>query len=842
MPSCSASMRPDARSCSASASHCAGSATSSTASPIMCATTRRSRASRRLWSFTKCSPTCRSRSTIRARACSRRSSDGCAGSTATCAASIAFSRASTEALPLTRAELKRFMTPRGFPLRALRPHWRFDSPVLRHALRMGLALGAAYYLALALPWSSHPWWLVLSVGVVLRGNLGETLARRNARVAGTLLGCLVVVVLSYVATAQQLTGVFLAALATAHAFVVQRYWLTATAASVMALLQSHLVNPEGGFAIAERVADTFLGALLAWCFSYVLPSWERRGVAEGVARVLRDVHDYASQSLRMAEADPVEERLARRRAYDSLAALSTALRRSRVEPKGVRLPAAEIATLIDHGERLMAHLSMVRITVARLKNEASATLHGDADAGIGGDRARWPPRSPLRRGRAARRRCPGRPRAAARAAGGAGRDALALAAPGADGRRGRPHAGGVPHGARGLRRARSRAWPGRRPRRREDRSARPASRRRGASEAAPGQVLQLVDAARRRGLAQGLVEVDVRLLAEGLQVGALRAGHRLVAGDPVRGILFHVAGVGAGLGAFIGHAHCRQASFPRPASRPPGHRRGVVVELDPGRRVIARCSRPRISRSTPARARRRPEARAHEQVVDAQSGVARPAVAQAVPEGVEARRRDGARAARRSSLARAGGDRPRAAPAAAARCRATSGWRRCRGRSARRCSRRRGRPDARARRGPRRARSAARTRRACSRTSGRAAGCRWAGRSTEEDAEDGRFEVARLACRRRRPAARGARRWARRRARGGRRRSRCAGRARPRRSPPLRARRAGNRASTAFSSCSATTSGAVVLEPLEQQRQAPDDAVDVPGRDLQRRRRRRGTM
>ncbi len=280
----------------------------------------------------------------------------------------------SEPLPLTREQLKKFMTPRGFPLRALRPHWRFDSPVLRHALRMGLALGAAYYLALMLPWSSHPWWLVLSVGVVLRGNLGDTLARRNARVAGTLMGCLVVVGLSYVATAHLLSGVFLAALATAHAFVAQRYWLTATAASVMALLQSHLVNPEGGFAIAERVADTFLGALLAWSFSYVLPSWERRGVAEGIARVLRDVHDYASQSLRMTEADPLEERLARRRAYDSLAALATALRRSSVEPKGVRLPAAEIATLIDHGERLMAHLSMVRLTIARLKNEEATPL------------------------------------------------------------------------------------------------------------------------------------------------------------------------------------------------------------------------------------------------------------------------------------------------------------------------------------------------------------------------------------------------------------------------------------------------------------------------------------
>jgi uncharacterized membrane protein YccC len=278
----------------------------------------------------------------------------------------------TEPLPLTHDQLQRFVTPDGWAMRTLHQHWRLDSLVLRHAVRMALALATAYYLALGLPWGSHPYWLVLSVAVVLRGNLGETLARRNARVLGTLLGCLVVVALTRLPSPLSLNTIFLLALATAHAFVTQRYWLTATAASIMALLQSHLVNPEAGFAIAERVADTFLGALLAWSFSYVLPAWERRGVAQQIARVLRDLRAYAAHSLRAATSDPVEERLARRQGYDSLAALAAALQRTRVEPKGVRLPAREIATLIDHGERLMAHLSMVRLTLARLADDPQA--------------------------------------------------------------------------------------------------------------------------------------------------------------------------------------------------------------------------------------------------------------------------------------------------------------------------------------------------------------------------------------------------------------------------------------------------------------------------------------
>jgi uncharacterized membrane protein YccC len=279
-------------------------------------------------------------------------------------------RGERETLPLTEAQLQSFVAPEGWPLRALKPHWRLDSPVLRHAVRMSLALGTAYSLAFVLPWTAHPYWLVLSVAVVLRGSLGDTLARRNARVLGTVLGCLLVIGVSHLPSAAFVNVAFLAALATAHSFVTQRYWVTATAASVMALLQSHLVNPEAGFAIGERIADTFLGAMLAWCFSYVLPSWERRSVPDAIGRALRELSDYAAHSLRAGSGDAVDERLARRKAYESLAALGAALSRSRVEPRGVRLPIERVAALLDHGERFMAHLSLVRHSLARLDDAA----------------------------------------------------------------------------------------------------------------------------------------------------------------------------------------------------------------------------------------------------------------------------------------------------------------------------------------------------------------------------------------------------------------------------------------------------------------------------------------
>jgi uncharacterized membrane protein YccC len=276
-------------------------------------------------------------------------------------------------LPLSRDQLRQFVAPTGWPPSALRAHVSMASPVLRHAIRAGLALGTAYYVALVLPWASHPQWLVLSVAVVLRGNIEQTLSRRNLRVLGTMLGCLVVLVLAQVPAPGLLLLVFVGAVGLAHGFSVERYLVTATAGTVMALLQAHLAFPESGFPVAERLADTLLGALLAWGFSYVLPSWERRSLPQAVTRAVRALKDYADWALRAEPSDTVAQRLARRQAYDALGAVATTLQRSAAEPGRVRSPVLDLSTLLDHGQRLMAHLSMVRLMLARRGSELDRT-------------------------------------------------------------------------------------------------------------------------------------------------------------------------------------------------------------------------------------------------------------------------------------------------------------------------------------------------------------------------------------------------------------------------------------------------------------------------------------
>jgi uncharacterized membrane protein YccC len=203
--------------------------------------------------------------------------------------------------------------------------------------------------------------------VVLRGSLDQTLERRNMRVLGTVIGCGLLVLLTQF---QSLVVTIIAlqlAVGIAHAFVTRRYLITAIAATVLALLQSHLADPTHAMAISERLADTVLGAVLAWAFSYVLPAWERRNLPRAVKRARGALQQYAMQAMtaEMTPAGALAQRMARRQAYDALAALSAAIQRSAAEPRRVRPPLQELLAMLDHGYRLMAHLSMMRQSLLR---------------------------------------------------------------------------------------------------------------------------------------------------------------------------------------------------------------------------------------------------------------------------------------------------------------------------------------------------------------------------------------------------------------------------------------------------------------------------------------------
>ena len=242
----------------------------------------------------------------------------------------------------------------------------WSAPILRYALRCTLAVAAGYAVSLHLPWVAHEYWILLTIVVVMRGNLAQTVQRRNARVAGTLIGCaLVMAILLPHPGARTIFGVIALSMGLAHAFALRRYLYTSIAATVAGLLQAHLLlaGVQPGFAMAERLADTLLGALIAWLFSYVLPAWERKQIP---ALVLRSAHAQARHAqlalalLDEARAADLPWRLARREAYNSLSDLTLATQRSLAEPRKVRPALEPLEALQARSYQLLAQLTAVK--------------------------------------------------------------------------------------------------------------------------------------------------------------------------------------------------------------------------------------------------------------------------------------------------------------------------------------------------------------------------------------------------------------------------------------------------------------------------------------------------
>jgi len=272
-------------------------------------------------------------------------------------------------LAVVRAAWQLFTSPTAWSWQPLGSLWRWDAPPLRHAIRAALAIGAGQVLALALPWGTHDYWILLTITVVLRGSFAQTLERRNIRVAGTLLGCVLAgALLALRAPLGVLLVVVTLAQGIAHAFAVRRYLVTVIAATLLALLQAHLLNTGVSpvFEVAERIADTLVGVAIAWAFSYVLPSWERTQIPALVRRTLRAQAHHAQLALGLGQLDAVDNesevgwRLARREVYDSLSALVQATQRSLSEPRAVRPPLPALERLIAHSYQLLAQLTAVK--------------------------------------------------------------------------------------------------------------------------------------------------------------------------------------------------------------------------------------------------------------------------------------------------------------------------------------------------------------------------------------------------------------------------------------------------------------------------------------------------
>ena len=259
-------------------------------------------------------------------------------------------------------DLAAFIPKRTYALSALAPHLSRDSPVMRFAVRLALAMMAGALVAQSIGDKRHGNWVVLTIAVVMRAGYGLTRQRRDDRIIGTLVGCVLAAGSVAYLPAAALVAVQGVAVAVIHSFARLNYRISATGASVMALVSLHLVEPWVSAPILERLADTLVGAAIAHLFNYFWPRWEFLE-APGLARRLQAQLAAFTAAALESEVSDHDYRLARKNVIEAMAALSNSAGRMSIEPMTARKGLDEMADLLIAAFSLVAQLSAARLAV-----------------------------------------------------------------------------------------------------------------------------------------------------------------------------------------------------------------------------------------------------------------------------------------------------------------------------------------------------------------------------------------------------------------------------------------------------------------------------------------------
>jgi uncharacterized membrane protein YccC len=258
--------------------------------------------------------------------------------------------------------LAAFIPKRRYAPSALAPHLSLESPVLRFSVRLALAMMAGAVVAQSLGDERHGNWVLLTIAVVMRAGYGLTKQRRDDRVIGTLIGCVVAAGSVAYLPAGALVAVQGLAVAVTHSFARLNYRVASSGASVTALVSLHLVQPWVSAPILVRLADTLIGAAIAHLFNYLWPRWESSEAPRLASRLQAQLAAFAAAALR-ADVSDHDYRLARKNVIEAIAALSDSAGRMSSEPMAARKGLDEMANLLIAAYSLVAELSAARLAV-----------------------------------------------------------------------------------------------------------------------------------------------------------------------------------------------------------------------------------------------------------------------------------------------------------------------------------------------------------------------------------------------------------------------------------------------------------------------------------------------
>lgn len=262
---------------------------------------------------------------------------------------------------LSSWEGKRFITPQDYDFKKLTENFCFSSPIFKHSLRLAIVVLVGFMIGKTFS-MQNPYWILLTVIIIMRPSFGLTKFRSIHRVVGTLIGAAIAtVVILITQNTFVYAGIAIISLPLAFSFVQLNFRNAAVFITINVIFVFALFEPNILSVIQFRIIDTLIGASLAFASNYLLwPTWQFQNINENFSKAISSNQNFLKQvAVFYHEKGEVTTayKLARKEAFLNIGDLNAAFQRMSQDPKSKQLERSTIYEIVVFNNTFLSSLT-----------------------------------------------------------------------------------------------------------------------------------------------------------------------------------------------------------------------------------------------------------------------------------------------------------------------------------------------------------------------------------------------------------------------------------------------------------------------------------------------------
>lgn len=277
---------------------------------------------------------------------------------------------------IDRKAAKSFVIRQDYDPMLLVRNFSFKSTIFRHSLRLAVTLMIGYALGSLFPFQ-NPYWILLTIIIIMRPSYGLTKTRAKDRIIGTLIGGAIATAMVFLIREPYVYGAMgIASLVLALSLVQKNYKASATFITLSVVFIYAILQPDVLTVIKFRILDTLVGAGLSYAaMLWLWPTWEFVEINESIEKSVKANKDFLSKIAEYYERKgniPTAYKIARKEAFLETSNLNSAFQRMAQEPKSKQRETDKIYELVVLNHTFLTSLASLSTYIQHHKTTAAS--------------------------------------------------------------------------------------------------------------------------------------------------------------------------------------------------------------------------------------------------------------------------------------------------------------------------------------------------------------------------------------------------------------------------------------------------------------------------------------